>query len=178
MLTSERVRFLQKLVSGGLYDTDTGLIRFGYRDYDPEIGRWTARDPISFDSGDTNLYGYVLGDPVNGIDPDGLRYRSMGYGSGGTSSIGSSNGYSQVIGRGYINSNGRYMPPSFPAGVPRQSPRQNLEPLIPQSNSRRNEEIIRRLMDLVEHTTEEHLKDKFMDIIEKLREENEPKICR
>lgn len=101
----------------------------------------------------------------------------MGYGSGGTSSIGS-NGYGQVIGRGYTNSNGRYMPPAFPAGVPRQSPRPNLEPLIPQSNSRRNEEVIRRLMDLVEHTTEDHLKEKFMDIIERLREENEPKICR
>jgi RHS repeat-associated protein len=58
--------------AGGLYDTDTGLIRFGYRDYDPETGRWTARDPIGFDGGDTNLYGYVLGDPVNGIDPEGL----------------------------------------------------------------------------------------------------------
>jgi len=54
-----------------LYDTDTGLIRFGYRDYDPETGRWTARDPIGFDGGDTNLYGYVLGDPVNFIDPEG-----------------------------------------------------------------------------------------------------------
>ena len=39
LLTSERVRFLQKLVSGGLYDTDAGLIRFGYRDYDPETGQ-------------------------------------------------------------------------------------------------------------------------------------------
>jgi RHS repeat-associated protein len=57
--------------AGGLYDTDTGLIRFGYRDYDPETGRWTARDPIGFDGGDTNLYGYVLGDPVNFIDPEG-----------------------------------------------------------------------------------------------------------
>jgi RHS repeat-associated protein len=57
--------------AGGLYDQHTGLIRFGYRDYDPETGRWTARDPIGFDGGDTNLYGYVLGDPVNGIDPTG-----------------------------------------------------------------------------------------------------------
>ena len=60
--------------AGGLVDQHTGLIRFGFRDYDPEIGRWTARDPIGFAGGDTNLYGYVLGDPVNGIDPD---WRSM-----------------------------------------------------------------------------------------------------
>ena len=57
--------------AGGLQDNDTGLIRFGYRDYDPETGRWTARDPIGFAGGDTNLYGYVLGDPVNMIDPTG-----------------------------------------------------------------------------------------------------------
>ncbi|MDQ7010371.1 MAG: RHS repeat-associated core domain-containing protein, partial [Mariprofundaceae bacterium] len=58
--------------AGGLYDRDTGLVRFGARDYDPETGRWTAKDPIRFDGGDANLYGYVLGDPVNGIDPWGL----------------------------------------------------------------------------------------------------------
>jgi RHS repeat-associated protein len=57
--------------AGGLYDQDTNLIRFGYRDYDPEIGRWTARDPIGFAGGDTNLYGYVLNDPVNWVDPTG-----------------------------------------------------------------------------------------------------------
>ena len=58
--------------AGGLYDADTKLIRFGYRDYDPETGRWTARDPIGFAGGDTNLYGYVLGDPINFIDGNGL----------------------------------------------------------------------------------------------------------
>ncbi len=58
--------------AGGLYDPDTGLIRFGYRDYDPDTGRWTAKDPIFFAGGDANLYGYVLGDPVNLIDPFGL----------------------------------------------------------------------------------------------------------
>ena len=55
-----------------MYDPDTGLTRFGYRDYDAETGKWTAKDPIGFDGGDTNLYGYVLGDPVNFVDPDGL----------------------------------------------------------------------------------------------------------
>ncbi|MBW1787508.1 MAG: hypothetical protein JRK53_12925, partial [Deltaproteobacteria bacterium] len=45
---------------------------FGYRDYDPDIGRWTAKDPILFGGGDTDLWGYCVGDPVNAIDPLGL----------------------------------------------------------------------------------------------------------
>lgn len=57
--------------AGGLYDKDTGLVRFGMRDYDPDTGRWTAKDPIGFAGGDTDLYGYVLNDPVNLIDPTG-----------------------------------------------------------------------------------------------------------
>ena len=42
---------------GGLYDQDTKLLRFGARDYNPVNGRWTAKDPILFAGGDTNLYG-------------------------------------------------------------------------------------------------------------------------
>jgi RHS repeat-associated protein len=58
--------------AGGLHDRNTGLVRFGFRDYDPDTGRWTAKDPILFKGRDTNVYGYVLNDPLNGIDPDGL----------------------------------------------------------------------------------------------------------
>jgi RHS repeat-associated protein len=58
--------------AGGLYDPDTKLTRFGYRDYDAYTGKWTAKDPIGFDGGDSNLYGYVLGDPISGFDPMGL----------------------------------------------------------------------------------------------------------
>jgi RHS repeat-associated protein len=58
--------------AGGLFDPDTGLLRFGVRDYDPFTGRWTTKDPIRFVGGDSNLYGYVLNDPVNWIDPWGL----------------------------------------------------------------------------------------------------------
>jgi RHS repeat-associated protein len=57
--------------AGGLHDPDTGLVRFGYRDYNPDTGRWTAKDPILFAGGDTDLYGYVTNDPVNWIDPSG-----------------------------------------------------------------------------------------------------------
>jgi RHS repeat-associated protein len=56
--------------AGGLYDRDTGLVRHGARDYDPETGRWSAKDPIGFKGG-LNLYGYVENDPVNAFDPDG-----------------------------------------------------------------------------------------------------------
>ncbi len=51
--------------AGGLYDKDTKLVRFGYRDYDPDTGRWTAKDPIGFNGGDTDLYGYCVNDPIN-----------------------------------------------------------------------------------------------------------------
>jgi RHS repeat-associated protein len=57
--------------AGGIYDTDTGLVRFGARDYEPYLGRWTAKDPIGFDGGDPNLYGYLLGDPLNVVDVTG-----------------------------------------------------------------------------------------------------------
>lgn len=56
--------------AGGIYDADTGLVRFGARDYDSVTGRWTAKDPIDFKGGDANLYAYV--EPVNKTDPKGL----------------------------------------------------------------------------------------------------------
>jgi RHS repeat-associated protein len=58
--------------ASGLHDRDTGLVRFGFRDYDPQVGRWTAKDPIYFAGGDTDLYGYVLSNPIGLVDPSGL----------------------------------------------------------------------------------------------------------
>jgi RHS repeat-associated protein len=57
--------------AGGLYDTDTKLVKFGARDYDGRIGRWLSKDPIRFNGGDSNLYGYVLNDPINFVDSNG-----------------------------------------------------------------------------------------------------------
>ncbi|HRX72339.1 MAG TPA: RHS repeat-associated core domain-containing protein, partial [Candidatus Competibacteraceae bacterium] len=57
--------------AGGLYDADIGLVRFGARDYDAETGRWTAKDPILFGGEDSNLYGYVVNDPINIVDYEG-----------------------------------------------------------------------------------------------------------
>jgi RHS repeat-associated protein len=58
--------------AGGLADPDTGLVRFGYRDYDPAAGRWTARDPSLYGGGQENLYAYVGDDPIRLRDPLGL----------------------------------------------------------------------------------------------------------
>ena len=56
--------------AGGLYDHQTGLVRFGARDYDAETGRWTSKDPAGF-AGGLNLYQYAVNNPVNLIDPNG-----------------------------------------------------------------------------------------------------------
>jgi len=56
---------------GGLYDADTGLVRFGARDYYAKLGRWTSKDPILLDDG-TNVFAYVGADHVNWVDPEGL----------------------------------------------------------------------------------------------------------
>jgi len=56
--------------AGGLYDPDTGLVRFGARDYDPVAGRFTTRDPSGL-AGGLNGYAYANGDPIDFVDPDG-----------------------------------------------------------------------------------------------------------
>ena len=63
--------------AGGLYDADTKLVKFGARDYSASVARWSSKDPILFAGGDTNLYRYVVGDPVNYFDPEGLNGESL-----------------------------------------------------------------------------------------------------
>jgi len=68
--------------AGGIYDPQTQLIRFGARDYDAEVGRWTTKDPLLFNGMQQNLYAYVSNDPVNNIDPGGTQGRGQGRGGG------------------------------------------------------------------------------------------------
>jgi RHS repeat-associated protein len=58
--------------ASGIPDNATGLVRFGFRDYEPGTGRWVAKDPVFF-AGGLNLYQYSLNNPANLIDPNGLR---------------------------------------------------------------------------------------------------------
>lgn len=54
-------------------DSETGLVAYIYRYYNPQLGRWPSRDPIG-ERGGINLYGMVGNDPVNRWDYLGLIY--------------------------------------------------------------------------------------------------------
>lgn len=58
--------------AAGVREAATAHLYFSFRDYDPEIGRWTSRDPSLYSGNQANLYQYVLNDPVNFMDPLGL----------------------------------------------------------------------------------------------------------
>jgi len=89
--------------AGGLYDHMTGLVHFGAREYDPRIGRWLSKDPLLFDSRDTNLYSYSLADPVNLSDPSGLQTAYCGVQGGAAHHVAGG-----VEGVGWIDANGNY----------------------------------------------------------------------
>ena len=57
------------LYNGKPRDPMTGLVNYGFRDYDPRQGRFTTVDPIRDGQ---NWYGYVVNDPLNLIDRYGL----------------------------------------------------------------------------------------------------------
>ena len=97
VLTDTNPGFTPFGYAGGIYDQQTGLVRFGARDYDAETGRWTAKDPIGFNGGSTNLYNYVLADPINNVDYLGLEvYLITAFGVPGHSIIAFTNEYGQV----------------------------------------------------------------------------------
>jgi len=57
-------------------DSQSGLYYYAYRYYDPQTGRWPARDPIE-EIGGINLYGFVLNAPINYFDVSGQYASSL-----------------------------------------------------------------------------------------------------
>jgi RHS repeat-associated protein len=85
--------------TGREVDSDTGLMFYRARWYDPAQGRFVSEDPIGIEGGEVNHYLYVGNSPVNYADPDGLypfmRYPPVGLwpsvevGGGGAGYLGS-----------------------------------------------------------------------------------------
>jgi len=57
---------------GQYYDDEAGLSYNWYRNYNPQIGRYMTPDSIGL-AGGINLYSYVSNNPINFVDPLGLR---------------------------------------------------------------------------------------------------------
>ena len=56
---------------GQYFDNETGLYYNYFRDYDPTIGRYIESDLIGLNGG-LNTYTYVVNNPLNKVDPEGL----------------------------------------------------------------------------------------------------------
>ncbi len=55
----------------GYYADSADRLYVRARYYRPSLGRWISQDPIGFNGGDWNLYGYVTNDPAGLVDPEG-----------------------------------------------------------------------------------------------------------
>ena len=53
-------------------DGETGLLYYGLRYYQPEIGRWTSRDPTEEDGG-ANIFEYGRNDAISMLDALGMK---------------------------------------------------------------------------------------------------------
>ena len=58
--------------TGHELDPETGLNYAGARYYDSALGRWHVVDPLWAQFPSYSPYNYVLGDPINLMDPDGM----------------------------------------------------------------------------------------------------------
>jgi len=70
---------------GQYRDSETGLFYNWNRYYDPTIGRYVTSDPIGLNGG-MNTFGYVGGNPMKYVDPNGLVKCTCSATGGGTRS--------------------------------------------------------------------------------------------
>ena len=72
----------QYLYCGELFDHKLGWTYLRARYYDPKVGRFNRLDPFFGNVSDPqslHKYTYCHGDPVNGVDPSGMFFGTMGF---------------------------------------------------------------------------------------------------
>ena len=61
-------------------DADLNWYDYGFRNYDPQIGRFTQLDPLTYDYPSLTPYQYASDDPITNVDIDGLEGGSSVFG--------------------------------------------------------------------------------------------------
>ncbi len=61
---------VDNLYQGMALNSVTGLYYARHRNYSPTLGRWINQDPLQYING-ANTYQFVMGSPVNAVDPEG-----------------------------------------------------------------------------------------------------------
>jgi len=64
----------QFLFTGKMYDAEPGLYYYRARYYNPILGRFLSPDPLGPEGGGLNLYRYCQNNPVNIMDPTGMKW--------------------------------------------------------------------------------------------------------
>jgi RHS repeat-associated protein len=85
--------------AGQYYDQEVNLFYNYFRDYDPITGRYVESDPIGLDGG-LNTYGYVGGNALSAVDPNGLMQLLPALVGGGAATGGTAIGLGETINLG------------------------------------------------------------------------------
>jgi len=87
-------------------DGDINWYDYGYRNYDPQIGRFMQLDPLTDDYPELTPYQYASNDPITNIDIDGLEggnvVSDIGEAAGSASTLGASLHGAESAGEAFI----------------------------------------------------------------------------